>query len=175
MHINLILPMQNSAFDWKQFLSIEKIGRDTQENYHYLKFGWGDRDFYMNTPNWSEVKISNVLRALFMPGNPTAMYVQGFSSFPQEKDVEVTCIGVSRKEYLQLASFIQNSFQRNPQGRPVRIQDGSEASSGFYEATGHYSALRTCNTWAAEGLRAANVNTPVWSGLASAVMMHSRQ
>lgn len=171
MHVNLILPVQNQAFDWKRFLSIEEIGRDTQENYRYLKFGWGDRDFYMNTPSWSQVKISSVLRALLMPGNPTAMYVQGSPNIPQEQ-AEIKCVGVSQKDYLQLVRFIQDSFQQTKQGTPLRIQDGAEAASGFYEATGHYSALKTCNTWAANGLRAANINTPLWSGLASAVMMH---
>jgi uncharacterized protein (TIGR02117 family) len=170
MHVNLILPVRTQTDDWNQFLPIQTIGRDTQENYRYLKFGWGDRDFYMNTPSWSEVKITHVLRALFMPGNPTAMYVQGFTDLPQEKGVEIKCVGVSQKEYSQLVDFIQNSFQSDTKGIPIRIQDGSNDTSGFYEATGHYSALKTCNTWAADGLRAANINTPLWSGLAPAVM-----
>ncbi|MGV0027707.1 TIGR02117 family protein [Phormidesmis priestleyi] len=168
MHVNLILPVR--ANDWNQFLPIQKIGRDRQENYRYLKFGWGDRDFYMNTPSWSEVKITNVLRALLMPRNPTAMYVQGYTDLPQEKGVEIKCVGVSQQEYSQLIDFIENSFQRDAKGAPIRIQDGANETSGFYEGTGHYSALKTCNTWAANGLRAANINTPLWSGLAPAVM-----
>jgi uncharacterized protein (TIGR02117 family) len=170
MHVNLILPVQSQAHDWNQFLPIQTIGRDQQKPYRYLKFGWGDRDFYMNTPNWSEVKITNVLRALFMPRNPTALYVEGFTDLPQEKGVEIKCVGVSQKEYLQMVDFIQNSFQRDPKGAPIRIQDGAGDTSGFYEATGYYSVLKTCNTWAANGLRAANINTPLWSGLASSVM-----
>ncbi|KAM3115940.1 TIGR02117 family protein [Phormidesmis sp. 146-33] len=170
MHVNLILPVRNQTNDWNQFLPIQKIGRDSQENYRYLKFGWGDRDFYMNTPNWSEVRITNVLRALFMPGNPTAMYVQGFTDLPQEKGVEIKCVGVSQQDYSQMVDFIQNSFERDANGAPIRIQDGGNETSGFYEGTGHYSALKTCNTWAANGLRAANINTPLWSGLASSVM-----
>ena len=170
MHVNLILPVQNQAFDWGQFLSIDQIGRDAQQRYQYLKFGWGDRDFYMNTPSWSEVKIPNVLRSLWMPGNPTALYVEGYAKLPSEKNIELKCVGVSQKDYLQLVAFIKASFQQTSQGRPIRIQDSSIATSGFYEATGHYSILQTCNTWAANGLDTANIQTPLWSGLATAVM-----
>jgi len=170
MHVNLILPVQNQAFDWSQFLSLDHIGRDAQQNYRYLKFGWGDRDFYMNTPSWSQVKIPNVLRSLFMPGNPTALYVEGYSELPNEQNVELKCVGVNQKDYLQLVNFIKASFQPDPQGQPIRIQDSSIDTSGFYEAIGHYSILRTCNTWAADGLDAAKVKTPIWSGLAPAVM-----
>ena len=170
MHVNLILPVQNQAFDWSQFLSIDQIGRDAQQRYRYLKFGWGDRDFYMNTPSWSEMKISNALRSLFMPGNPTALYVEGDAELPNEPNVELKCVGVSQQDYLQLVAFIKASFQQTNHGQPIRIQDSAIATSGFYEATGHYSILRTCNTWAADGLDSANIQTPIWSGLASAVM-----
>jgi uncharacterized protein (TIGR02117 family) len=173
MHVNLVLPVQNQVFDWNQFIPTQTIGRSSQ-TYRYLKFGWGDRDFYMNTPNWSEVRITSVLRALLMPGNPTALYVQGYPEFPQEDGVTIKCIGVTQPDYLRLVNFIQNSFQRDPRGQPIRIQDGYDATSGFYKATGHYSILRTCNTWAADGLRAAHLNTPLWSGLAPAVMRHVR-
>ncbi len=170
MHVNLMLPVQNQAFNWGQFLPLDQIGRDAQQGYRYLKFGWGDRDFYRNTPSWSEVKISSVLRSLFMPGNPTALYVEGYAELPNEQNVELKCVGVSQKDYLQLVDFIKASFQRDSHGQPIRIQDSSIATSGFYEATGHYSILRTCNTWAADGLDAAHIKTPIWSGLASAVM-----
>lgn len=170
MHVNLIFPVQNQAFDWNQFFSVDQIGRDAQQRYRYLKFGWGDRDFYMNTPNWSEVKISSVFRSLLMPQNPTALYVEGYAELPSEQNIELKCVGVSQKDYLQLVSFIKASFQQTDQGQPIRIQDSSIATSGFYEATGHYSIVRTCNTWAADGLDTANIQTPLWSGLATAVM-----
>ncbi len=170
MHTNLILPVQNQVFNWNQFLPLDSIGRDAQQSYRYLKFGWGDRDFYMNTPSWSQVKISSALRSLFMPGNPAALYVEGYSELPKEQNVELRCIGVNPTDYLQLINFIKASFQLGAQGHPIRIQDSSSATSGFYEATGHYSILRTCNTWAADGLDAATIQTPVWSGLAPAVM-----
>ncbi len=170
MHVNLILPVQNQAFDWSQFLDLDQIGKDTQQSYRYLKFGWGDRDFYMNTPSWSEVKLSSVLRSLFLPGNPAALYVEGDAQLPHDQTADLKCVRVSQDDYLKLVGFIKASFQQTSQGQPIRIQDSTIATSGFYEATGHYSILRTCNTWAADGLDSAHIQTPLWSGLASAVI-----
>jgi uncharacterized protein (TIGR02117 family) len=167
-HVNLVVPVKTAAYDWGDFLDLPKLGRQP-ETYRYLKMGWGDRDFYMNTPSWGEVQLTNALRALFAPNNAAALYVQGYAEVPQGMGVEVKCLRLSQADYLKLVAFLQASFQQTA-GQPRWLQAGYTPTSSFYAATGHYSILRTCNSWAAEGLQSANVNTPLWSGLASAVM-----
>jgi uncharacterized protein (TIGR02117 family) len=174
MHVNLILPVQNAGFDWHRFLALEKIGADAGGTYHYLKFGWGDREFYMNTPTLAEIRLGRTLRTLFAPGNPTAIYVEGYSQLPNEPGVTLRCIALERKDYKNLVAFLQRSFVLDAQGQPQRLRDGFGATSGFYAGTGHYSILRTCNTWAADGLDAANLNTPLWSVFAPPVMRQLR-
>ncbi len=172
MHVNLILPLQNPVYDWRQRLDIQAIGSQAETDYRYLKFGWGDRGFYMETPSWGEMRPSNALRALFRPGNPTVLYVQGYKSLPQEAGTTLRCVALDRQDYFHLAEFVNQSFQSNSQGQKIRLKDGYETTSGFYAARGHYSILRTCNTWSAEALEAGQVNTPLWPGLASSVMFH---
>lgn len=173
MHVNLVLPVRDSVTDWSQYLDLNQLGRKAGQNYRYLKFGWGDRGFYMETPSWSDVRLSNALRALFWPGNPTVLYVQGYDTLPQEAGVELRCMTLTAENYQRLVQALQASFQLQA-GRPLRLKDGYGETSGFYAATGYYSVLRTCNTWAADILRAGGINTPVWSALASAVMLHAR-
>jgi uncharacterized protein (TIGR02117 family) len=170
-HVNLIVPVTTTAYDWGEFLDLATLGRKPAA-YRYLKMGWGDRAFYINTPTWSEFQLTNALRALVAPNNPAALYVQGYVDLPQAAGVEVKCVRLSAANYRQLVAFLQASFQltADQPHSPQPIQAGYEPTSSFYEATGHYSILRTCNSWAAEGLESANVNTPLWSGLASAVM-----
>ena len=170
-HVNLMVPVKTAVYDWGEFLDLAKLGRQPA-TYRYLKVGWGDRAFYMNTPTWGNFQLTNALRALFAPNNAAALYVQGYGDVPLEPGVEVKCVRLSEANYRQLVAFLQASFQQTA-GQPhppQRLQDGYEATSSFYAATGHYSILRTCNSWAAEGLESAKVNTPLWSGLASAVM-----
>ena len=166
MHVNLVLPVDNGVYDWRQFINLQQIGSDTNENYSYLKMGWGDRVWYTEVPDWSQMNVLDIGRVLFKPGNASVMYVQGYGSRPEG----LNCVGLDRDQYLNVVRFIQTSFAKDAQGRLIYIKPGAATTDGFYAALGHYSALRTCNTWSAEALDAAGINTPVWSALAPAVM-----
>jgi len=173
MHTNLILPVQNPIFNWRQHLNLESIGGKAAINYHYLQFGWGDRIFYIETPNWGQLNVFSALRALFLQ-NPSALFVKGHITIPHYSGEELKCVSLGPTDYLSLMKFIEQSFQHDQQGKKLRIGSGYDRESGFYAANGTYSMLKTCNSWTADGLRAANVNTPLWGGLAPAVMLHIR-
>jgi uncharacterized protein (TIGR02117 family) len=170
VHTNIIVPVQNEVFDWQTQLSLQNIGADTTANYRYLAFGWGERNFYMNTPTPADFRLSNALKALFLI-NKSVLYVQGLPTYPAP-NANVRCLRINQADYLKLMEHIDRTFEQNPQGEKIRLQNGYTPNGGFYASKGRYSILRTCNTWTAEGLRQANVNTPVWAGLSSAVMLH---
>lgn len=171
VHTNILVPVSNAPFDWNQHFPLEEIGRDTAASYRYLSFGWGDRNFYLQTPTWAEFRLSNALKALFGFNNASAMHVQGLQALPSHPAIRVRCVCLDRAGYQRLMNFIAASFQRN-QGQPIRIQNGHHISSSFYAAKGQYSLLRTCNAWTADGLRVANVNTPLWTAPAPAIFHH---
>ncbi|OUL28454.1 DUF2459 domain-containing protein [Nostoc sp. 106C] len=99
-------------------------------------------------------------------------YVQGYQLIPDY--LEVKCIKVNKNNYLELIKFIQATFKIDTKGRVIRIGNGHTANASFYDALGSYSILRNCNTWTAEALRKADVNTPLWDGLSAAIMLHLR-
>jgi uncharacterized protein (TIGR02117 family) len=123
----------------------------------------------MSNFSWTNLKISTILKALFLP-TPSVMYVKGYQIIPSY--LEVKCIKINQKDYWQLINFIQSTFQLDANGRQIRLGDGHTNNAGFYAAKGSYSILRNCNSWTSEGLRKADVNTPFWSGLSSAIMLH---
>ncbi|OLP19737.1 hypothetical protein BST81_04170 [Leptolyngbya sp. 'hensonii'] len=169
-HVSLIVPVTNEAFDWQQHLPLQEIGRQNRKDYRYLSFGWGERFFFMETPSWDKVNPLHALKALVLL-NPSVMNVQGYPEVPQTwGSTVVKTIRIDREHYLQLNQFIEASFQTDAQGRKIRAR--VHEGSSFYEANGKYSLLRTCNTWAAEGLDAAALQTPLWSGLAWPIMLH---
>lgn len=170
MHVNLFVPVRTAVFDWGKRLALEEIGGSSAQHYRYLQFGWGDRIWYTQTPSWEEFRLTNALRALFAPNNASALLVKGHAAVPKYPNEEIKCIHLGQADYLALMNFLDTSFQTDQQGNKLRIQSGQDGQSGFYVANGTYSVVRTCNSWAADGLRAANVNTPVWAGLAPAVM-----
>lgn len=67
MHIDIIL--HHSDIDDRLSSEIFPI-RNTQ----YFAFGWGDKGFYLETPAWSELKLSVAMRAMLIPSS-TAMHI----------------------------------------------------------------------------------------------------
>jgi uncharacterized protein (TIGR02117 family) len=167
-HAEIIVPVTTDAFDWRSHLTLTQLGPNAK-NYRYLSFGWGDRAFYMD----GSKDLGTVFNALFLP-TPTVMQVWGHPDLKalNSKDFEVKQIRLNRKNYLALMNFIDAGFQHDAQHKVRYLRQGLYRESGFYEAVGSYSILRTCNTWTAEGLRKADVNTPVWPALASPIMAH---
>lgn len=171
MHTNLFVPVQNEAFDWRKALNLQQGNHSTP--YRYLQFGWGDRIFYTETLSWDQVSIPSALRALFLQ-NLSAVFVKGHPAIPQYPNEQTKCVTLNQSDYLKLMAFIQATFEKDQRGSILPLGKGQDGESEFYAATGHYSMLKTCNSWTADALRAANVNTPVWGGLAPAVMHQIR-
>lgn len=168
-HSEIIVPAQNNIFNWQKYLPFNQIGAGKNTGYNYLAFGWGEREFYMNPPREMDAKIAAGIKALFLP-NPSVIRVEGYKNLPQNSEIE--CFGVSRTGYLKLNTFIKNTFEVYRQGEKIRLQHGLPTNVSYYEAKGTYSILRNCNSWTAEGLRKADVNTPMWAGLSTAIMLH---
>jgi uncharacterized protein (TIGR02117 family) len=165
-HAEIILPVSNEAFDWRKQMDLQQLGKDADQ-YKYLSFGWGDRNFFMNS-SFDPITIFDVL---FLPG-PSVMHVWGHTEPKLQLGTgfELKQINLSKAEYLRLTQFINDSFQRSAKNQIAFIKQGLYTNSAFYEAKGSYSILRTCNAWTAEALRVADVNTPVWPAFAPAVM-----
>jgi uncharacterized protein (TIGR02117 family) len=164
-HAELIVPVTNAAYDWRSHLNLKELGSEAN-TYRYLSFGWGDRNFFLK----GSFDPLSIFDALFLPSS-TVMHVWGHQGLQHLGSAfEVKQIQLSRTQYLKLTTFISEGFQHNQTGEPLYIRQGLYRNSAFYAAVGNYSILRTCNTWTAEGLRRADVNTPLWPALAPAIM-----
>jgi uncharacterized protein (TIGR02117 family) len=165
-HAEIIVPVSNQTFNWRQQLDLPQLGKDASQ-YQYLSFGWGDRQFFMHS-SFDPITIFDVL---FLPG-PSVMHVWGHAEPKLQLGAkfDLKQVNLSKIEYLRLSQFINDSFQRSAAHQTTYLQPGFYPNSGFYEAKGSYSILRNCNAWTAEALRVADVNTPLWPTLAPAVM-----
>ncbi len=169
IHTEIIVPVKNQYFNWSQYLPLTKIGRDADHEYKYLSFGWGDRAFMLETPTSGTINPVIAFNALFLP-TPSTMHVEGYRAFPQNQ--ETKCVKLSGENYLRMVNYIEKSFLLDAEAHPKKISYGYDNSDSFYEAKSSYSILKTCNDWTAEALRKADVDTPLWSTLSSAVMFH---
>ncbi len=58
MHTDILLNLATSRVDWNRFCSEVVKGRKEG----YLAFGWGDKETYLNTPTWDDLKLSTALK-----------------------------------------------------------------------------------------------------------------
>jgi len=128
-------------------------------DYPYLAFGWGDKGFYLDTPTWAELQASTAVRAMLLP-SPTAVHVTGHAAVGSDW----AHLRVTQDQIDLLNVFIADAFAVNGSGRLQHIDDAGYGNNDeFYEATGSYSALYTCNNWVNEGLKLIGFKTALWS------------
>jgi uncharacterized protein (TIGR02117 family) len=121
----------------------------------YVEVGWGDRDFYPAPEPTVWDAIDAVVRA-----TPAALHV-GVMRAPPDGLVappHVVRLSVPAEGLERLARFVHAHYERDADGRPVRIGPGQYPQSTFYLARGRYHALTyNSNTWTASALREAGV------------------
>lgn len=163
IHTGVVVPSVSTEMDWRTIVAPSHLA-DPHDAGQWLWFGWGDRDFYLNTPSWRDVSPLTVLRAGFGSGE-TLIHVDHLQA-PFHDARPVT---ISRAQYRRLVAGLRASFALTPDGRatPIRGYTGQDI---FYPARGRYSAITTCNAWTGGLLADAGVTMGLWTPFSATVM-----
>jgi uncharacterized protein (TIGR02117 family) len=162
VHADLLLPQQSVVLDWRSILPASDFNRPDPAA-SYLAIGWGDRDFYLNTPTWAELKLSTAVYAL-SGRDSSLLHVEPVR--PPLPSPTLRHLRLSPQQLRLLDAYILRSFALDAGGHPQRIAGAHYyAHDAFYQAHGAYSLLNTCNEWARSGLAEAGVRSPLWSPL----------
>ena len=161
VHTDIVVPVRGEQMNWsKEVLYGNTALNDT--TYPFLAMGWGDKGFYLETPNWSDLKASVAFKAVTGLGT-TAIHATFYKTMEESK----TCrkIIISKEQYARLVRYITASFQTDGNGHFVNIKTYANYgnSDAFYEAKGSYSLLHTCNTWANTALKRAGQTCCLWT------------
>ena len=169
VHTDIVVPFVNSFHDWKE----EFQPVDPTASVAFISFSWGDRGFYLETPRWRDLRASIAFIALTGLGK-AAMRVE--LAGPPLTHLGDVVVQLSKTQYRRLVASIRSSFQRGGDGRilPMPTPPNTGRSS-YFEATGSYSLLHTCNDWTRETLTAAGVRMPIWSPFYPAIFHQLRQ
>lgn len=169
MHTDIIVPVKTDVIDW----STEIPFTDTKAKIpmEYIAFGWGDKGFYLDTPEWKDLKFSTAFKAAFWLGD-SAMHTTFYNQMEENKDCKK--LYFSKEEYQNLVTYLKSSFEYDQNGKvqliPTDMVYGDNDS--FYEAKGTYNILFTCNTWAADALKASNKTSPLWTATQQGIFYH---
>jgi len=169
VHTDLVLPIKTDLKDWSEKIKFENI-QSKDSTHQYLAFGWGDKGFYLDTPEWSDLKVSTAFKAAFNLGT-SAMHTTFYKQI-QETESCVK-IEISKEQYQKLITFIEASFQYDTNGNPIFIQATTYGKNdSFYEAHRTYNLFYTCNTWANQALKKADVKAAFWTPADRVIFYH---
>lgn len=169
VHTDIVLPVKNEYFNWsKQVKFTDTKAKDSTAQ--FMAIGWGDRGFYLETPTWSDLKVSTALNAATGLSS-SALHITFYKSL--KEGIDCKKITIDSNEYKKLIVFINDSFQLN-NGNVTKIDTKAVYGNNdaFYEAKGSYSLFYTCNTWANQALKAANQKAALWTISDTGIFRH---
>ena len=162
IHTGLVLPKVAAGIDLSDLSRPQDLRDPRFAAFDHLAIGWGEHDFYLDTPTWADVSPRTILRAA-TGSDAVLLHVEHIPRPTPSPNVRR--IIVRPAEYHRLVAFIRASL--SPAGRRYPGYDQYDA---FYTARGHYSAVTTCNAWTGDALRAAGVRVGRWTPFPVTVM-----
>lgn len=156
VHADLILPIETETISWREQFSPEHFRGDTSSA-SLIAIGWGDREFFINTPTWAELRLGTALKALFWPSEACLhVYLTNKASLPEN----IRAVMVSVPQYKRLVDYVQQSFRHAQNGKKIPIPTVAYGSNdAFFEAHGSYNGFNTCNTWVGRAMRVTGIST----------------
>ena len=152
VHLNIIIPKD-------QLDSNLLVGLKYNEHDQYFAFGWGDRNFYLETPTWGDLTFKNAFVALFLK-SPTLIHLTRYSA----SRGDWAEIKVDKDQLKKINQHIYDSFYNDLQNNKVLLPDkGYSNNDDFYEALGSYSYYKTCNSWVNTGLKNVGIKACLWT------------
>lgn len=160
VHTSIIFPLKNEITDWTEIVDIRHT-LSGKEDFKFVSFGWGDLEFYRNTPQWSDLSFPVAFRALFLK-SPSALNVEFYEQMFEDEDT--FSVEVSFDEYKQLAHYVKESFDYGPNGK-ARVIRGLHYNrkDAFYHARDTFHLFYTCNTWTNNALKTSGLRACLWT------------
>lgn len=158
VHIDLLVPARAGQVDWLHVFPPPSTV--VAHAVRYVAIGWGDRDFYLNTPTWRDLDPMSALGAL-VGGRATVLHVAYLVRRPRGEGVYRARVAAS--DYRELARFVGATAALDGTGAARFVAPGYGASDAFFAANRSYNLLYTCNVWAGQALRGARAKVSPWT------------
>lgn len=166
VHTDYVFPIRSATVDWLQVFPLSDF-RAPPPDAEFVAIGWGDREFYLNTPTWGDLTAARAFGAL-SGGNRALMHVSYLRRAQLARGAYR--LPLSEAQYARLVDYVRASL---PQGRATAIAGAHyDSQDAFFEANGGYNLFETCNTWSGRGLRQAGVPMSRWTPFDFTVTWH---
>jgi len=173
VHTDIVMPVKNEEMDWTSLIKYEHTDAKDPDM-AYVGIGWGDKGFYLQTPEWKDLKFSVAFKAMFHLST-SALHTTFYKHMVIGEDCKE--IKLTAAEYQKLVDYIVSSFKKDTDGNSIHIpskDDGYGDTDAFYEANGKYNLFNTCNTWSNRALKACGQKACLWTALDKGIFYHYR-
>jgi uncharacterized protein (TIGR02117 family) len=168
-HTDFLVPVKNDIHDWSaDFPFANNANPDTTLS--WLAIGWGDKNFYMNTPTWADLTLRTAVAAATGLGT-AGIHASYYFSVPNDRPI--IRLQLTQNQYMRLCAYVSRSLVADENGKRIMLQPLLAGVNfefdRYYDAHGRYSMIHTCNTWINNGLKASGQRACLWTGFAEGI------
>jgi uncharacterized protein (TIGR02117 family) len=165
-HTDFLVKVKTDVHNWSvDFPYANNANPDTSLT--WLAIGWGDKNFYMNTPTWADLTVSTAVAAATGLGT-AGIHASYYYALPTDRPI--IRLQFTRNQYMRLCNYIDRSLITDENGNRIMLQPLLAGVNfdhdRYYDAHGRYSMIHTCNTWVNNGLKASGQRACLWTGFA---------
>jgi len=153
MHSEILFPIEE--------INLSKFPSFQNKKEGYIAFGWGDKETYLNTPTWDDLKLSTSLKALFL-NTPTLLHLTYYRDI---HPYQTKTISLTTQQQTALFNEMLKTLKE-----PIKKYRGYNKNDFFYDAKGSYNLWNTCNTFTGDKLRLVGVQMSYWTPLSQNVI-----
>ena len=162
VHTALVLPLVTPERDWRPVFPDSDVAAPSPE-YTHIAVSWGEKQVFLNTPTWWDLRPWTVLRIVGIGGDGVIHVAHYIRPAPAD---DIRPLRLTHAQYARLVAAIDRSLPKGPRKR----YRGYGTYDVFYDAPGHYTVDNTCNQLTSNMLAAAGVKTGWWTPMAGGVM-----
>lgn len=154
IHTDILFPLTpetRSRFAFAAAAGVPVNHPDAQ----WLVFGWGSAAFYTTAGTYADITASAVLTAA--TGDDAVIRLDVLGPLPELENLRF--LRLSKAQFQALLARTSAAFV----GDQPLTRSGFTGTDAFFPARGHFSALRTCNVWLGEALRASGIPFGLWT------------
>jgi uncharacterized protein (TIGR02117 family) len=168
-HTDFLVQVKTDVHDWSiDFPYSNNANPDS--SLQWLAVGWGDKNFYMNTPTWGDLTFKTAVYAAAGLGT-AGIHASYYFDLPSDRPT--IQLQLSKNQYQRLCNYIAHSLVSDRAGNRVLLMPSREGVNfdhdRYYDAHGRYSMIHTCNTWINNGLKASGQRACLWTGFAEGI------
>ena len=165
-HTDFLVKVKTDVHDWSIDFPYDN-NANPDSSLSWLAIGWGDTNFYMNTPTWADLTVSTAVAAATGLGT-AGIHASYYYFLPTDRPL--IQLSFTRNQYQRLCNYIDRSLIADENGNRVMLQPLLAGVNfdhdRYYDAHGRYSMIHTCNTWINNGLKSSGQKACLWTGFA---------